>query len=140
MPSLFSRVLAGELPSEIVYADDVCGVFLSIAPVAPGHALVVPRREVDAWLEAEDGLLTHLTLVARTVGRGQQAAFGCPRVGLLIAGFEVLHLHLHVLPATDMAALDITRAVPVDPAELVAPGRALRSALRAAGTAGVPGD
>jgi len=118
----------------------VCGVFLSIAPVAAGHALVVPRREVDAWLEAEDGLLTHLTLVARTVGRAQQAAFGCPRVGLLIAGFEVRHLHLHVLPATDMAALDITRAVPVDPAELVVPGRALRSALRAAGTAGVPGD
>lgn len=110
MPTIFSRIISGELPSHLVHEDDVAVVFLSINPISRGHALVVPRREVDSWLDLRPGEAHHLMDLARLVGEAQRSALSCARVGLVVAGFEVPHCHVHVIPANSMSDLDFARA------------------------------
>lgn len=134
MSTVFTKIIDGELPGRFVWSDDRAVAFLSINPLAPGHVLVVPRAEVDQWVDADPALLAHLTAVAHAVGEAVRAVFAPPRVGLLVAGFEVPHLHLHVFPAADMAAFDFANAASaVDAAEQDGHRDALREALRAAG-------
>ena len=110
MPSPFSLIIAGELPARFVWQDDEVVAFLTIAPIRPGHALVVPRAEVDNWQNVDASLFAQCAGVAQKIGQGQQRAFDAPRVGLIIAGLEVPHLHLHVIPMWQMADLDFARA------------------------------
>ena len=134
MATVFSRIIAGELPARFVWSDDRVVAFLSVNPLGPGHTLVVPRAEVDQWVDADPALLGHLTSVAHAVGAAVRAVWAPPRVGLLVAGFEVPHLHLHVFPAADMRAFDFaTAAATVDGTEQDGYAHALRTALRAAG-------
>lgn len=140
MPTVFTRIIDGELPGRFVWRDEQCVAFLSINPIRHGHALVVPRAEVDRWTDLEPGLAAHLTSVAQLIGRAQQEAFNPRRVGLIIAGFEVPHTHLHVIPIDDMGGLDFANAAAqVDPAQLDSAAAAIRAALRRAGHAGVAG-
>ena len=130
MASVFTKILAGELPGRFVYTDDRCAAFLTIAPISPGHTLVVPREEVDSWTDLDPDLAAHLFVVAQRVGRALHAAFSPARVGLVIAGLEVPHTHLHVLGVDTMADLDFARADPgVDPAALDEAAERLRAAL-----------
>lgn len=142
MPTLFTRIIDGEIPGRFVWSDERAVVLLTIAPITDGHALVVPRAEIEQLTDAPDDLLAHLTTVAKAVGRAQQAAWDAPRAALLVAGFEVPHLHLHVLPAWDESSLTFANARPDVPAdELDAAAQRLRDALRAAGHgAHVPAD
>ncbi|MER7177943.1 HIT family protein [Streptomyces hyaluromycini] len=134
MPTLFSRILAGELPARFVWQDPEVAAFLSIAPLTPGHTLVVPRREVDQWTDADGELLARCVTVAQAIGRGVRRAWDAPRAGLVIAGFEVPHLHIHVAPAWGMAELDFSRARPeTDEAALDDAAARLRTALRELG-------
>ncbi len=141
MSTVFTKIIDGELPGRFVWADDVCVGFLSINPLAPGHTLVVPRAEIDEWVDADPALIAHLTGVAHAVGTAVRAVFAPPRVGLIVAGFEVPHVHVHVFPARDMATFDFANAArTVDAAEQDGHRDALRTALRAAGHgAHVPG-
>ena len=130
MPTVFTRIINGEIPGTFVHRDDRCVVFLSINPLAHGHALVVPIAEVDHWVDLEPGLAAHLFAVAHRVARAQRAAFACERVGLIIAGYEVPHTHLHVVPTTSMRQLDFANAArTIDRADLEAAAAALRAAL-----------
>ena len=86
MTSIFTRIIDGELPGRFVWRDDVCVAFLSIAPTAAGHTLVVPIEEVDHWIDLDPATAGHLMAVARAIGRAQHAAFHPARVGLIIAG------------------------------------------------------
>ncbi len=106
MSSVFSRIIAGELPARFVWKDDLCVVFLSNRPLRPGHALVVPRREVDHWIDLDTGLLAHLTTVAQSIGTAQMAGFKPARIGLMLAGLEVPHVHFHVVPIRGVRDLD----------------------------------
>lgn len=134
MATLFTRVIDGQIPGRFVWADDRAVAFATIAPITDGHVLVVPRAEVDRFTEADDDLLAHLAVVAKAVGRAQERAFGAPRAALLVAGFEVPHLHLHVLPAWDESSLTFANARHDLPAEqLDAAAERLRDALRAQG-------
>jgi histidine triad (HIT) family protein len=134
MATLFTKIINGELPARFVWSDERAAGLLSINPLGPGHTLIVPREEVDHWIDAEPDLLAHLTSVSRTIGAAVQELWQPPRVGLLVAGFEVPHLHLHVFPAWDMAAFDFANAAQsVDSAEQDAHAEKLRGALRAAG-------
>jgi histidine triad (HIT) family protein len=134
MSTLFTRIIDGELPGRFVWSDDRAVGFLSINPLGPGHTLVVPRAEVDHWVDAEPDLLAHLTSVAQTVGVAVREVWQPPRVGLIVAGFEVPHLHIHVFPAWDMAAFDFANAAQsVEGHEQEAHAEKLRSALRTAG-------
>jgi histidine triad (HIT) family protein len=134
MSTLFTRIIDGELPGRFVWSDDRAVGFLSINPLGPGHTLVVPREEVDHWVDAEPGLLAHLTSVSHAIGAAVREVWQPPRVGLIVAGFEVPHLHIHVFPAWDMAAFDFKNAAPsVEAQEQEEQAEKLRSALRAAG-------
>lgn len=106
MASVFSKIIAGELPGRFVYQDDAAVAFLTIAPLTQGHVLVVPREEVDNWESIDDELADHLNAVARRLGRAVKRAFDAPRAGLVVAGFEVPHLHLHVFPAYSLHNFD----------------------------------
>jgi len=131
VPSVFSRIIAGEFPARFVWKDEACVGFLSINPLAPGHTLVVPRLEIDHWLDVAPELLGHLTTAAQAIGRGQMRAFSPARVGLMIAGLEVAHVHLHVVPIRTVDELSFANADPApDPAVLDAAADALRTALR----------
>jgi histidine triad (HIT) family protein len=136
MPSVFTRILRGELPARFVHQDDRCAAFLSIAPLRPGHTLVVPRAEVDHWIDLEPELAGHLMTVAQQVGKAQMLAFAPHRVGLMIAGFEVPHVHIHVAPIDGMSDLDFANADHRAPAaELADAADKLRKAMRELGIA-----
>ena len=134
MSTLFSRIIKDEIPGRFVWRDERCVAFLTIAPLRPGHALVVPRHEVDEWTDAPDDLLTHLIMVAKHVGAAQKTGFDAPRAGLVIAGFEVPHLHVHVFPAWNIDDFNFRKADrhPV-PDALDSAADTLRQALRQAG-------
>lgn len=136
MPSIFTRIIQGELPGRFVWRDERVVAFLTIAPLRIGHTLVVPIEEVDHWLDCEPELTSHLTAVAQHVGKAIQQAFSPAKVGLMIAGLEVPHTHLHVVPINGLHDLDFAGADPdPDPAEMDAAAEKLRAALRAAGHA-----
>ena len=138
MTTIFSRVIDGEIPGTFVWRDERCVVFLSINPMAHGHALVVPIEEVDRWVEADPDLVAHTFEVARIIGVAQDRAFHCERVGLIVAGYEVPHMHVHVIPTNSMSELAFANAAAsVDQAELDAAADAIRAELRAMGRAEV---
>ena len=130
MPSIFTRIIDGELPGVFVWRDPQCVAFLSIAPMHPGHTLVVPRAEVDHWIDLEPALAGHLFRVAQTIGRAQQAALSPRRIGVIIAGDEVPHTHLHVVPFDSVRELSFAN-VDTDPApgSLDAAAAKIRAAL-----------
>lgn len=134
MPTVFTRIIDGDIPGTFVHRDDRCVAFLSINPMAHGHTLVVPIAEVDHWIDLPDDLAQHLFRVAHRIGRAQQRAFGCDRVGLIIAGYEVPHTHLHVIPTTEMGQLSFANAAAgVSRDELDRAANAIVAALRELG-------
>jgi diadenosine tetraphosphate (Ap4A) HIT family hydrolase len=130
MATVFSKIISGEFAGKFAYADDQCVVFASIGPITDGHMLVVPRQEIAKYTDAPDDLLTHLILVAKRVGLAVEKAFDAPRAALLVAGFEVPHLHLHVLPAWNEQQLSFANAGTRTDDQLIAATEKVRSALR----------
>jgi len=131
MATVFTRIIDGELPGRFVWRDDVCVAFLSIAPLRPGHTLVVPRAEIDHWLDLPTDTNAHLVRVAHEIGRAQMDAFHPTRIGLIIAGLEVPHTHLHVVPIDAERDLSFANADPdVSPAALDDAAARIRDALR----------
>ena len=119
MSTIFSKIINGEIPGRFVYTDDDVVAFLTIAPVTMGHTLVVPRAEVDDWTTLDPDLAGRLMAVSTKVGAAVRRAFDAPRAALIIAGFEVPHVHLHVFPAWGMEDFDFKRANPnVSPEDL----------------------
>jgi len=112
VPTIFTRIIDGEIPSRFVHSDDVCVAFMDVRPLAPGHVLVVPRAEVDQWTDLETDTVAHLMTVAHRVGQAQRDVLSPARIGVMIAGFEVPHVHVHVVPMNDMADLDFRQADP----------------------------
>lgn len=138
MSTVFTKIIEGEFPGTFIWRDERCVGFMSINPMAPGHVLVVPIDEIDHWLDAPADLAAHLFSVARTIGLAQQTAFDCERIGLIIAGYEVPHTHLHLIPTTSMDQLSFANAsAHVDRADLDAWATAIRTQLRRAGEVGV---
>jgi diadenosine tetraphosphate (Ap4A) HIT family hydrolase len=134
MTTIFTRIIAGEIPGTFVWRDDQCVAFLSVNPMAYGHTLVVPIDEVDHWIDASPDLTAHLFSVAREIGRAQHAAFGCERVGVIIAGYEVAHCHIHVIPTNEMAELSFANAAAsVERDDLDRAADAIRAELRRLG-------
>ena len=110
MPSVFTHIINGDLPGRFVWKDGVSVGFMTIAPVTPGHVLVVPRKEIDHWEQIDTPTFTHMTDVSQKIGRAVKDAFDAPRMGMLIAGLEVPHLHIHVVPAHSLESFDLTKA------------------------------
>lgn len=100
MSTIFSRIVAGEIPSHKVAEDEEFFAFLDINPVAKGHALVIPKQEVDYIFDLEDALLGRMMVFAKRVARAQEAVIPCQRVGMAVMGLEVPHAHIHLIPIT----------------------------------------
>jgi len=98
MPTIFSRIISGDLPGRFVWRDASAVAFLSIEPMRPGHVLVVPREEVDHWIDLDPELAGHLFVVAQEIGKAQRLEWNPMRVGVMIVGEEVPHAHIHVVP------------------------------------------
>jgi len=134
MPTLFTRIINGELPGRFVWRDERCVAFLSIAPLKPGHTLVVPRQEVDHWIDLSPDLARHLMGVAQSIGKALQHGFKPARVGLMIAGLEVLHTHIHVVPIDAINDLDFANQDrDARPEDLERAAQTVRASLRALG-------
>jgi len=130
VPTVFTRIITGEWPGRFVYRDDRCVAFLSIAPLQPGHTLVVPIEEIDHWIDAPPALNAHLLAVAQKIAVAQQQAFEPTKVALIIAGLEVPHLHLHVVPMRTEADLHFANAeTDPSPASLDEAAQKIRDAL-----------
>jgi diadenosine tetraphosphate (Ap4A) HIT family hydrolase len=129
MATLFSRIIDGELPSKTIYADETVVAFLTISPLTPGHTLVVSREEVDQWTDASEPLLHHCMDVARRIGNAAKQAFDAPRAGLIIAGLEIPHLHVHVFPVWELGDFSFSRAQPATEEDLEQAASRLRAAL-----------
>lgn len=110
MASVFTKIIAGELPGTFVYTDNVCVAFMTINPIARGHLLVVPRVEIDQWTDLPDDISQHCFAVAKRIAHAQKKVLQCERVALIIAGFEVPHCHLHIIPATTIADVSFDNA------------------------------
>jgi len=134
MPTLFTRILDGELPGRFVWRDDVCAAFLTINPLAPGHVLVVPIMEVDHWIDLPSAVAAHLWWVSQSIGQAQQQAFSPVKVAVLVVGEEVPHCHIHLVPYHELSQVNFANADPSpSPESLDAAANTLRDALRAAG-------
>jgi histidine triad (HIT) family protein len=112
MASVFSRIITGELPARFVWQDEQCVAFLSIQPLKPGHTLVVPRLEVDHWLDLQPPLLAHLMHVSQVIGQALQRGFRPAKVGLMLAGLQVPHVHIHLVPILSEQDLDFANQDP----------------------------
>ena len=134
MASIFTRIIAGELPGDFVWKDETCVAILSNRPLRPGHTLVVPRLEIDHWIDLEPDLLAHLLSTAKMIGSAQMAAFKPARIGLMVVGLEVPHVHIHVVPIRGAHDLDFGNQDPnPNPAIMRHAGDSLRQELRRLG-------
>lgn len=134
MSTVFSKIIAGDIPGRIVYQDDTVAAFLTIEPVAYGHTLVVPVEEIDKWTDIPADLWAHMNEVAQMIGSVIVDRFNAERAGYLIAGFEVPHAHIHVFPANDMSGYTLSTAMrhdETDAAKMDAAADTIREALKA---------
>ena len=134
MATIFTQIIEGKLPARFVWKDESCVVFLSNRPLRAGHALVVPRTEIDHWLDLDAALLAHLSETAQAVGKAQMAGFKPARIGLMLAGLEVPHCHFHVVPIRGVHDLDFGNQDPnPDPAVMDEAAATIRRELRRLG-------
>ncbi|PWF26468.1 HIT family protein [Ancrocorticia populi] len=132
--SVFTEIIAGNIPGRFVWADETCVAFGTHEPIKDGHTLVVPRQEVSRFTDLDEEAFAHLAVVAQKIGRAQEHAFSVPRAMLMIAGMEVPHVHLHVIPATSEADIRFENAQSGLPGEKMdAAIEKVRDALRELG-------
>lgn len=110
MASVFTKIINGELPAYRIYEDEKILSFLAIDQVNLGHTLVISKQEINHWTEVPEETYSHLHLVSQKIGKAILKATGSPRVGQIVAGFEVPHYHLHLIPAWSIPDLDFKRA------------------------------
>ena len=140
-PSVFTKIINGQIPGRFVWADDVCVAFATIEPHTAGHVLVVPRHQFESFTDADEATVSHLAVVARRIAATQMRVFDAARPGLVVVGYDVPHLHLHVIPLRDHTDILLSKGAPASPAELDEAVAALRAALVARGDgANVPAD
>lgn len=110
MASIFTKIINGELPGRFVYEDDDIVAFLTIAPITVGHTLVVPRAEIDNWQTVDPAVFARVMEVSQLIGKAVVKAFPAERAGVIIAGLEVPHLHVHVFPTNNLADFGFANA------------------------------
>ena len=136
-PSVFTMIIDGRIPGRFVWRDDDVVAFLTIAPIRPGHTLVVPVAQIDQWTDVPEDLWGRIAAVQHTVGRAVMDAFEPERVGVMVAGLEVPHCHVHLVPIDSEGDLNFANADPgARPEALDDAAERIRTALRAGGHGG----
>jgi histidine triad (HIT) family protein len=129
VPTLFSRIAAGEIPAHKLREDDRFLAFLDIRPIRPAHTLVIPKAEVDQLFDLPDDLLGDLFVFAKPVAAAIREVSGAARVGVAVVGVDVPHAHVHLVPLDSVSDLDFRRAQPAEDAELAEMADRLRAAM-----------
>jgi len=109
MPSIFSKIIAGEIPSYRIAENDMFYAFLDVFPLVAGHTLVVPKKETDKFFDLDDAELAAILHFAKPIARAIEKAFPCQRCGIAVVGLEVPHAHLHLVPINAADDLNFTR-------------------------------
>ncbi len=129
MTTLFTKIISGEIPCHKIAEDDRYLAFLDIRPVKPGHTLVIPKLEVDYLFDLDDDLLCGLLPFARPLAKALARVVPCAKVGVMVAGLEVPHAHVHLIPFHAISDLSFAHARPVAPEELAALAARVRAEL-----------
>jgi len=120
MASVFTKIINGEIPSHKVAENERCFAFLDIRPVVYGHTLVVPKKEVDYYFDLEDDYLAEMNQFAKRVAAVLRQEVDCLRIGVMIAGLEVPHAHIHLIPMNSIGELSFTNPRPTFPSDEMA--------------------
>ena len=109
MPTIFSRIIAGEIPSYKIAEDERYFAFLDIHPLAEGHTLVIPKVETDYLFDLDEDLLGGMMVFARRIARALDRTMECKRVGVAVLGLEVPHAHIHLIPINGLHDIEFSR-------------------------------
>lgn len=118
MSTLFTKIIRGEIPCAKLFENDKWLAFLDVRPITPGHALLIPKQEINYIFDLEEDLLAEMLQVARPIARALEACVPCKRIGLMVAGLEVPHCHLHLVPIQSVGDLNFAHARPAEPQDL----------------------
>ena len=118
MPTLFTKIVKGEIPCHKILEDEDYLAFLDVRPINPGHTLVIPKKEIDYIFDVEDTLLSGLIVFAKKTARMIQKEISCKKVGMMVAGLEVPHVHIHLIPINGVLDLNFANAKPTPMEEL----------------------
>ena len=127
MASLFARIIKGEIPCHKILEDEHYLAFLDIRPINPGHTLVIPKKEIDYIFDIDDKLLAGLLVFAKRVAGMIRQAVPCKKVGMMVAGIEVPHAHIHLVPIFDVGDLNFAKAKPTPNEDLAKVAEKIRS-------------
>lgn len=109
MTSIFSKIISGEIPSHRVAETETCLAFLDVFPLAHGHVLVVPKKEVDYIFDVDDTLLSEMTIFSKRLAKAIEKAVSCKRIGVAVIGLEVPHAHIHLVPLNSVQDINFSR-------------------------------
>ena len=109
MPSIFSKIVSGDIPCYRIAEDERYLAFLDINPLVPGHTLVIPKKETDYIFDMEDDELAGLHVFAKSVARKMDRVLTCERIGVSVIGLEVPHVHIHLIPMNRVSDMDFSR-------------------------------
>jgi histidine triad (HIT) family protein len=129
MPSIFTRIVAREIPAHILHEDSDFLAFLDVRPIRDGHSLVISKAEVPDLFDLPESLLAGLLPFARPVARAIQQVTQATRIGIAVIGLEVPHAHMHLVPIDGLHDLDFRRARPAAEEQLAATAERIRAAL-----------
>ncbi|WP_226704340.1 HIT family protein [Microbulbifer elongatus] len=129
MASIFTQIINGDLPGHFIWRDEVAVAIMTIAPIKPGHCLVIPVQEINHWDDVPEDVSAHLMAVASKVAKAQKHVYSPKRVGVMVAGIEVPHTHYHLVPINQIADLDFSLQQQAEPEVLAAEAAKLRQAL-----------
>jgi len=130
MPTIFTKILSGEIPAHKILENESYLAFLDIRPVNPGHTLVIPKQEIDYLFDMEDELLKGLVVFAKKVAKAVRKTIPCKKVGVMVAGLEVPHAHVHLIPIIEnLSELNFARAKSMGQEELAAIAQKIRANL-----------
>jgi histidine triad (HIT) family protein len=129
MASIFSKIVSGEIPAYKVAEDDQFLAFLDIRPLAKGHTLVIPKKEVDYLFDLEEELLAAILPFARSVAKAIESVVPCERIGVAVVGLEVPHTHVHLIPINEVSDMDFRKdPLSFSEEEMATLARAIREA------------
>ncbi len=130
MPTIFSKIISGEIPSHKVLEDEKHLAFMEIRPLNAGHVLVIPKKETDYIFDIEDGELAELMRFSKKVARAMKKTVPCQKIAVVVYGLEVRHAHIHLVPIHGVPGeIDFTKAKPADPKDLAATAEKIRAAI-----------
>lgn len=129
MASVFTLIMEGKIPGNFVYQDDIAVAILTIQPIREGHVLVIPRKEIDQWSDVPVEIAAHLMAVSHKIANAMKTIFPCTRIGLMIAGLEVPHTHIHLVPMDSMDDLSFDFAKNADGEVLKKTAEKIRTAV-----------